>query len=143
MKFIVITLLSIIFSLILLRFLKASMANRAWIFPALLGMLPLFYFIFALWANDKTALKNEFFASLIIYAIIALYLRYRTTWSEYLLAGGFIFHAFYDSTHNLYFVNAGTPDWWPVFCGIIDLFIGGFIIYQVRNNRSIARYDSH
>jgi len=139
MKFILLVAFSIIFSLVLLHFLKKSMENRPWVFPALLASFPFFYFAFALWANDKTALKNEFFAALVIFAIIGLYLRYRTTWSEYLLAGGFIFHAFYDSTHNLYFVNPGTPEWWPVFCGIIDLFIGGFLIFQVQNRKALAK----
>ena len=142
MKYLLLAILGIACSLLLLRVLKTSMANRPWIFPMLLAALPLFYFVFALWVNDKSAMKNEFLVTLLFFTIIFVYLRYRSTWSEYLLAAGFIAHALYDSMHDLMFINAGTPEGWAVFCGVINLFVGCFLVYQVKNRRNIARLNS-
>ena len=44
-----------------------------------------------------------------------------------LLAFGYAMHAAYDFSHNTFFVNAGTPTWWPEFCASVDVLIGAYI----------------
>jgi len=136
MKFLFLLIIGGATSLAIIRLLKTSMMDRVWAYPLLLASFPVFYMLFALWINDKSAMKTEFQVGLIFFILIAVYLRYRAVWSEYLLAAGFLAHGLYDITHDLFFLNRGVPIWWPEFCGTIDLFIGLFLIYQIRTGKS-------
>jgi len=113
------------------------MFHRSWSYPLLLTSFPLFYMFFALWINDKTVLKNEFFAAMIFFGIAIIYVRYRKPWVEYLLVIGFFLHAVYDVTHELFFINMGAPIWWPEFCGTVNLFIGSYLLFLVKKNKSL------
>jgi len=114
------------------------MAGRDWAYPVLLASFPFYYFVFALWINDKDALKNEFIAALLFFAIVAVYLRYRFRWTEYLLISGFILHAIYDVSHDLFFINMGVPSWWGMFCGLVDLFIAVYLIFHLKKHNSLT-----
>jgi len=113
------------------------MFNRSWSYPLLLASFPLFYMFFALWINDKTVLKNEFFAGLLFFAIAIIYVRHRKPWVELLLVSGFFLHAIYNVTHDLFFINMGVPLWWPEFSGTVSLFIGSYLLFLTKKNKSL------
>ena len=117
------------------------MAGREWVYPALLASFPFFYFIFALWINDKTALKNEFIAALLFFAIVAVYLRYRSFWTEYLLIAGFFLHGVYDLSHDMFFINSGVPEWWGIFCALVDVFIAAYLFIHLRKHKTLVNVN--
>jgi len=135
MKFLIITAVSAITSISIIKLLKTSMLNRSWSYPLLLSLFPIFYIIFALSINDKSIMKNELLAGLLFFAIAAIYIRYREPWTETLLAMGFILHAVYDVMHDLLFTNMGVPLWWPEFCGTVDLFIGLYLLFIMKQKQ--------
>ncbi len=124
-------------SMVIIRILKINMFNRSWSYPLLLVSFPFFYLLFAIWVNDKTVLKNEFFAGVIFFGIAATYVWYRKPWAGYLLVGGFLLHAVYDVTHDLFFLNFGVPTSWPEFCGTVNLFIGCYLWYLLRQRPGV------
>jgi len=136
-KFIFFTTIYAFVSFAIIRILKISMFQRNWAYPLLLASFPLFYMFFALWINDKTELKNEFFGGLLFFIIAIIYVRYRKPWVEPLLIAGFFLHAAYDIFHNLFFINMGVPLWWPEFCGTVDLFIGFYLLFLYKKNKTI------
>lgn len=138
MKYLILFIVSFVTTFSLIRFIKHNMEGRDWAYPALLASFPFFYFIFALWVNDKDALKNEFLVALVFFAIVALYLRYRSMWTEYLLIAGFFLHAFYDLGHEMLFTNMGVPTWWGMFCGLVDFFIGVYLILHIKKHQSLV-----
>lgn len=117
------------------------MQGRQWAYPALLASFPLFYFVFALWVNDKEALKSEFIAGFIFFVIVAIYLRFKNIWVEYLLVSGFFLHAFYDLTHDWYFINMGVPKGWGFFCALVDGLIGLYLLYYLRKSGQIRHIN--
>jgi len=138
-KFSLIVITAFITTFSLVQFIKKSMVGRDWAYPALLASFPFFYFVFALWINDKNALKNEFIAASFFFIIVALYLRYRSLWAEYLLIAGFFLHAFYDFAHDLFFINLGIPEWWGAFSGLVNIFIGFYLILHLKKHQSLSR----
>lgn len=123
-------------SIAIIQTLKTSMFNRSWSYPLLLVVFPLCYVLFAVWVNDKTMMKNEMFAGVIFFSIAILYVKYKKLWVERLLIGGFFLHAFYDISHDLFFINFGVPTGWAEFCGTVNLFIGCYLIFLLKQNKS-------
>ena len=122
----------------IIQFIKKNMEGREWAYPALLASFPFFYFIFALWVNDKNALKNEFLAAIVFFLIVGLYLRYRSAWTEYLLVAGFFLHAAYDVSHDWFLINLGVPSWWGGFCALVDVFIGIYLVFQIKKHLKLV-----
>ena len=137
MKYVFLISFSAIIAAVIIRMLKTSMLNRSWSYPLLLASLPGFYLIFAMWVNDKSSLKNEFVVGLLFFAIAIFYVRYRKRWAEYLLATGFILHSLYDISHDWFFINMGIPEGWPVFCATVNLFIGSYLLFLLKNNKAL------
>jgi hypothetical protein len=95
----------------------------------LLATFPLYYWFFAVYASDYTALLNELMASVAFFAIAYVAYRFRSFATLLLLSIGYIVHAAYDVYHDALFVNSGVPIWWPEFCGSVDVLIGGYVAY--------------
>ena len=103
--------------------------NTRWAYPLLLATFPAFYWAFAVYASDYVALARELMAAAGFLAIAYVACKFRSTGTLLLLAVGYGMHAVYDVSHDLWFLNAGTPAWWPEFCGSIDLMIAGYVAY--------------
>ena len=108
--------------------IKSSVSTYAW----LLFTFPFYYFAFALYAQDYSALPIELVAGGIFFTAPLMVRYVKVELFLKLLAGGYILHGIYDVVHNLLFVNLGTPVWWPEFCGIIDILLGVYLVVYVR-----------
>ena len=94
--------------------------NKPWAYPLVLSLYPLFYFGFAIYANDQAALIQEIVYALPIFLICIITAFKNIKYSALLLAFGYIAHGVYDVFHHLLFINAGMPIWWPEFCGTVE-----------------------
>lgn len=104
-----------------------------WAFASGLLVMPFIYVAFALYA-DTTAIAYLEILSATPFVIAALFC-FRLGWhsSIYLLAAGWFAHGLYDLGHNLFFVNSGTPMWYPVICGVFDFVVASYLILIARN----------
>ena len=128
--------------LIINRFQISRLESKSWAYPVLLATFPFYYWVFAVYGADYTALRLELLIGVIFFAIAFSALKFNKFFSTVLLSFGFILHGIYDIFHNYFFLNAGTPGWWPEFCGIIDLIIGGYVAYlgftsEAHNSESV------
>ena len=125
---------------VVLRFRARRLEQTKWAYPMLLATFPIYYWIFAVYAADYSALLNEFMAGAAFFAIAYAAYRFRTFATLLLLAIGYVTHAAYDYYHAMFFINSGVPIWWPEFCGAVDVLVGGYIAYlafSLPKNKSI------
>jgi len=112
-----------------IRFKKIGLERKVWFYPLLLASFPVFYWAFALFVSDYSALLDEVAVGSIYFAIAFIAYRWRSAVTSVVLATGFISHAVYDAMHHAMFINAGTPVWWPEFCASADLLFGFYLMY--------------
>ena len=114
---------------VVLRFKARRLENTKWAYPFFLATFPVYYWVFAVYASDYAALLKEFMVGVAFLAIAYIAYKFKSFGTLLLLAIGYVIHAAYDFYHNLFFVNAGAPAWWPEFCGSVDVLIGGYVAY--------------
>lgn len=115
--------------LIIWHFKRRKLEKAQFPYPILLATFPVYYFVFALYASDFTALYKEIGISLIFISVVYLAIKSNRKISALLVAFGCIAHGVYDIYHDVLFINNGTPVWWAEFCGSIDLILGIYLIY--------------
>jgi len=121
---------------IIFRFKQSKLEYTKWAYPLLLASFPVYYFVFAIYGNDFTALGKELVAGMVFFAFAFVAYKSQRALAAVLVGIGCILHAVYDAFHNLLFTNAGTPGWWIEFCGSIDLILGVYLIFFALTIRS-------
>jgi len=124
--------------LVVLWFRARRLERSKWAYPVLLATFPAYYWVFALCASDRTALRYELLVGLAFLAIAYVGNRVRTFATLLLLGIGYIAHGAYDLFHHELFINSGVPTWWPEFCGSVDATIGAYVVYFAFSTRSDA-----
>jgi hypothetical protein len=114
--------------IVIVRFKKARLESNKFAYSFLLITFPFYYFAFAVYGNDYAVIPLELLGGLLFFSIALLSLIFNDFYKFNLLALGYILHGIYDVTHNMFFVNAGTPVWWPEFCGVIDIILGLYLV---------------
>ncbi len=126
-----------IYIVVMLR--KTKLEKRKWVYPLLLATFPVYYWVFAIYGADYTALQTELIAGILFIALSYWAYRLRNFNALLVLAVGYIGHAIYDFGHNALFVNSGAPSWWPEFCGSIDMLIGIYFLIMAASLRMAQR----
>ena len=103
-----------------------------WVYSIGLISLPFIYVIFALIAGDGNAIGKEMFYGAPFIVVGALCLNKKFKGATLLLATFWLVHGAYDIYHDVLFVNAGTPGWYPVFCAAFDLVVGGYLLIRFK-----------
>jgi hypothetical protein len=116
---------------IIYRFRTMGLERTRWAYPTLLATFPLYYFGFALYANDLHALGYEIVIGVAFFLIAYVAFQSSMRRSVLFVGLGCLMHGVYDVYHDHFFINAGTPDWWIAFCCSIDVILGGYLIYRV------------
>jgi hypothetical protein len=60
--------------------------------------------------------------------------------AAFLLASGLAAHGAYDLVHPSVVSNPVVPDWWPLFCGVVDLLMAGWVLFVL--GRDEAQQDA-
>ena len=120
-------------------FRNTKLEKRRWTYPLLLSTFPVFYWVFAVYGSDSTALQREVLAGLSFFALSYWAYRLGSSSALLVLGIGYTGHAIYDFGHNALFVNSGAPSWWPEFCGSIDLLIGIYLLVMAASVKMAQR----
>jgi hypothetical protein len=51
-----------------------------------------------------------------------------------LMAGGLAAHGVYDLVHSAVVSNPVVPVWWPLFCGVVDIVLGGWMLVLLNQD---------
>ena len=114
--------------LVIVHFKKNRLESSKFAYSFLLFTFPFYYFVFAVYGNDYAVIPSEFLGGVLFFSIAILSLRFSDFYKFNFLALGYILHGIYDVTHHMFFINAGTPVWWPEFCGVIDIILGLYLV---------------
>ncbi|MBC3767133.1 hypothetical protein [Neptunicella marina] len=118
--------------LIIYRFNKAGYEKRQWAYSLLLATFPVYYWVFAVYAKDGSALLNEILTGVFFIATAVVACKASRVSGLLLLALGFIGHGVYDVIHLSLYRDSVAPSWWPEFCGSIDVLLGVYMLYLLH-----------
>ena len=97
------------------------------------GLIALVYVLFAVMAKaPRTILVESTMAAAFVGVAAA-----GTRWANLraaglLMAAGLAAHGVYDLVHAAVVSNPVVPQWWPLFCGVVDLLLGGWVLLLGR-----------
>lgn len=104
-------------------------------YPAVLIVIASYYVLFAVMAASVRTLVIEIaFASGFLLLAIIGYKR-----SLWLVAIALIGHGVFDIVHHFLVENPGVPHWWPGFCLVFDVILGGLLAVRLLSRRLATR----
>lgn len=92
------------------------------------------YVGFSLKNNTVSAIILEVIMALVFYFIALIgYVR-----NSFLMAYGIILHGLWDICHhNGLLISTDIPSYWPVFCSVIDLIVGLYLLVIFKRRKSV------
>lgn len=118
----------------------ATRQGRALPFYAtVLVVIALVYVLFAAMAGDPSTLLVESAIALLFIGVAVLGVRWQPVrGGALLIAAGLIAHGLFDLAHDALLHNAAMPAWWPPFCGVVDLVVGGWLFRLAHRRRVLG-----
>ncbi|PQJ35951.1 hypothetical protein BSZ35_16275 [Salinibacter sp. 10B] len=108
-------------------------------YSSVLIVIALGYVLFAAMAGTprKIGIESAIAAGFIVIAVAAA--RWGTVRTAgWLMAAGLTAHGVYDLVHSSVVTNPVVPAWWPLFCGVVDILLGGWVLVLLRRDRLMA-----
>ncbi|MDP1767580.1 MAG: hypothetical protein Q8L74_02115 [Nitrospirota bacterium] len=103
-------------------------------YPTVLVVIAAYYILFAVMGGSGQALAWELVAA-VAFSVVAIM---GALHMPVLVGVGIVAHGLFDLVHHMMIENAGVPDWWPGFCGSLDVVLGLWVIGLSRSGRSAA-----
>lgn len=103
-------------------------------YPVILIVIAWYYVLFAVMGGSTRAIVSEsvVMTIFVITAIVGFKL------SEWIVALGIGGHGVFDAIHGSLISNPGMPQWWPAFCGTIDIAIAAGLVWLILQGRRSA-----
>lgn len=107
--------------------------GQHWVYSIGLLTLPSLYASFALYAGERSVGIKEmiygvpFIVAGLVFAVLS------ARQSAVVVGALWILHALYDLAHDQFFMNAGVPGWYPVFCFSVDIVVGVYLLWLSRH----------
>jgi len=100
-------------------------------YPTVMIVIASYYVLFAVMAPSGRALVIEIVvaSAFLLFAIIGYK---RNLW---LVAIALVGHGVFDFVHHFLIENPGVPHWWPGFCLVFDLILGGVLAARLMRRR--------
>ncbi|MEL6439011.1 MAG: hypothetical protein AAFQ80_07145 [Cyanobacteria bacterium J06621_8] len=97
------------------------------LYSASLISLPIIYVGFGILTQDTSVILHELVYGLpfIFVGILCLL----NNFSYYPVAIFWLIHGGYDLYHDTFLINGGVPGWYPVWCAVVDLVVGIWLLY--------------
>ncbi|MFC0589313.1 hypothetical protein ACFFF7_07800 [Novosphingobium aquiterrae] len=105
-------------------------------YPTVLIVIASYYVLFAVMAGDRAALVPQLGVALVFATLAVIAGRH----APRLVGIGIALHGLYDLAFHLLGGGGGVPEWWPPFCGAIDIVLGlavlGAVAWSGRGERA-------
>jgi len=104
-------------------------------YPTVLIVMASYYVLFAVLATSGRTLVVEILVAsgFLLLATIGF------KQSLWFVAMGLIGHGVFDIVHHLFIENPGVPHWWPGFCLVFDVILGGLLAVCLLRRSLAAR----
>lgn len=97
-------------------------------YSTVLIVIALVYVLFAVMAGRTTTIIAESAIAAVFVGLAMGGARgNRPREAELLIAAGLGAHGAYDLVRDALVLNAAVPQWWPSFCGVVDIGLGGWL----------------
>lgn len=118
-------------------------ANTIPFYSTVLIVIALVYVLFAVMAGQTTTIVAES-AIAAVFVVIAVFVARSSRPHEagLVLAAGLVVHGAYDLVHGVLIANVVVPNWWPVFCGVVDVVLGGWVGSRAVTDQLQTRFAS-
>ena len=100
-------------------------------YPTVLVVIAAYYILFAVMGGSRQALVWEL-AVAVVFSVVAIM---GALHMPVLVGVGIVAHGLFDFVHYTMIEDAGVPDWWPGFCGSLDVVLGLWVIGLSRSGR--------
>lgn len=125
-------LIGIVLGLFVLVFARAVGLDRDRAFyPTVLAVVATYYGLFAVMSGSTDAIIAEAAAAALFFAATVIGFR-RNLW---IVVAGLVAHGVFDSVHEHVIANPAMPQWWPRFCGTIDVVLGVGLAWLLLRSR--------
>ena len=84
--------------------------------------------LFGMLTMDATVVMLELLYGLPYLCLGLLVWRIKSPFTLLIIALAWLSHGFYDLYHDVFFVNPGVFSWYPIFCGVVDLVVGIYLL---------------
>lgn len=103
-------------------------------YPTVMILTAAYYVLFALMGGSTRALMIELLVAS-GFSLMAIIGYKKNLW---LIVIALLGHGVFDMVHRLMFENPGVPHWWPGFCLVIDVILGGLLAARLMQRRVAA-----
>lgn len=93
-------------------------------YSTVLIVIAAYYILFAVMGGSSQALVWELAAALVFSTVAVTGVLHLPV----LVGVGIFSHGLFDFVHYMMIQDAGVPDWWPAFCGSLDVVLGLWVI---------------
>lgn len=109
-----------------------TIRGERWLYALGLLSLPGIYTGFALHAGDSPAVLKEMIYG-IPYLVAGLFFAMVGVRRSAVVVGWFwLLHGMYDLAHDQLISNPGVPGWYAVFCFVVDVVVGAYVLWLAR-----------
>lgn len=106
--------------------------GERWLYSLGLLTLPSIYAFFALKAGDQAVAAKEMIYGA-PYVVAGLVFAFVSVRHSAVVVGVFwLLHGLYDLAHSQLIANSGVPSWYPIFCFVVDVVIGLYLLWLSR-----------
>jgi hypothetical protein len=117
-----------VLTIVIARFIR----GERWLYAVGLLTLPSLYASFALRAGEPAIGVKEMIYG-IPYLVSGLVFAFVSVRQSAVVVGVFwLLHGLYDLVHGRLITNPGVPDGYPIFCFVVDVVIGGYVLWLSR-----------
>jgi hypothetical protein len=92
-------------------------------YPTVLMVVGSYYVLFAAEGSAPSILACEAVGMALF--VVAAVVGFRS--SLWIVVAGLLAHGIFDAVHGHILANAGTPAWWPAFCGTYDVTAAAYL----------------
>ncbi len=103
-------------------------------YPTVLIVVASYYALFAVMGASGKTLGIEIVVG-VGFSFLALFGFKRNMW---VVATAIAGHGVFDLLHHLFIDNPGMPIWWPGFCAVVDLVLGGWLAVRIFKTPSVS-----
>ncbi len=117
-----------VLTIVVARFIR----GERWLYALGLLSLPSLYACFALRAGEPVvgAMEMVYGAPYLVAGLVFAFVSVRQ--SAVVVGIFWLLHGLYDLVHSQLITNIGVPAWYPVFCFVVDVVVGAYLIWLSR-----------
>lgn len=117
-----------VLTILFARFIR----GERWLYSVGLLTLPSLYAFFALRAGDQAVAVREMIYGIPYVVGGLLFALVGVRQSAVVVGVLWLVHGLYDLVHGRLVTNPGVPGWYPIWCFVVDVVIGSYLLWLSR-----------